>query len=700
MLSKISILRPLVGFTVSILVSLLTACGGANTDAASVVAADTTSLQASPGVSGSATMAATGSANVSLDANANANANANPNASSDAIKTANLNNGVDATKKAALDATNDSSIAGFIVKYKDGSVGSASLGAATKGASVAALGMSSLAQAGKRFGLSLTVERELGIKAHVLKSSKALNAQEAFAIAKDIQAGDPAVEFAVPDYRRTAQMVPNDPSYASRQWNLNMPKWGINAAAAWDISTGAGVNVAVIDTGIRPHPELVANLLPGYDFISNTAIANDGDGRDADPTDPGDAVPVGFCYANSPARNSNWHGTHVAGIVAATGNNNQGVIGVAFNAKIVPIRVLGRCGGYDSDILDAMVWAAGGTVAGVPANANPAKVINMSLGGFQADGLCPASFAAAIAQVRSLGAVVVVAAGNDGIDAKYQAPANCAAAITVGATVETGRDAFYSNYGSLVDISAPGGSGNGISTYYIYSTGNNGTSVPGADNVYQFMSGTSQATPHVAGVAALLFAKNPALTVAEVESALVNTTQAFPSLCTYCPGSGIVDAYAALKSVEDLSMSVVYRFYNIWTGAHFYTTSLVDRNIVLLNWAQFQYEGPSYRVKKAPGAGLSPVYRFYNVITQSHFYTISENDKAIVLRNWPQFQFEGVVWYARTTAGSGSIPMYRFYRPATGTHFFTVSEVDKSIVINTMSAHFNYEGEAYQAWGL
>lgn len=97
---------------------------------------------------------------------------------------------------------------------------------------------------------------------------------------------------------------------------------------------------------------------------------------------------------------------------------------------------------------------------------------------------------------------------------------------------------------------------------------------------------------------------------------------------------------------------------------------------------------------------FSPAYCFYNMLTQSHFYTISENDKAIVLQNWPQFQFEGVVWFARTTAGSGSIPMYRFYRPATGTHFFTVSEVDKSIVINTMSAHFNYEGEAYQAWGL
>ncbi|MEE7547807.1 S8 family serine peptidase, partial [Xanthomonas sp. Kuri4-1] len=168
---------------------------------------------------------------------------------------------------------------------------------------------------------------------------------------------------------------------------------GINVRPAWDKATGNGVVVAVIDTGITSHPDLDANILPGYDFISDTFVSRDGDGRDADPSDEGDWNPVqGECYTTpspSPITDSSWHGTHVAGTIAAVTNNAVGVAGTAYNAKIVPVRVLGRCGGYTSDIADAIVWASGGSVSGVPANANPAEVINMSLGG---SGTCSTTY--------------------------------------------------------------------------------------------------------------------------------------------------------------------------------------------------------------------------------------------------------------------------------------------------------------------
>src|SRR5690606_31257016 len=144
---------------------------------------------------------------------------------------------------------------------------------------------------------------------------------------------------------------------------------------------GNGVVVAVLDTGITRHGDLDANVLPGYDFISDAGKANDGDGRDNDPSDPGDWVTLNQCPGGNRAENSSWHGTHVAGTIAAVTNNAKGVAGTAFGARILPVRVLGTCGGYDSDIADAIVWAAGGSVSGVPTNANPAEVINLSLGG-------------------------------------------------------------------------------------------------------------------------------------------------------------------------------------------------------------------------------------------------------------------------------------------------------------------------------
>jgi serine protease len=229
----------------------------------------------------------------------------------------------------------------------------------------------------------------------------------------------------------------------------------------------------------------------------------------------------------------------VAGTIAALTNNGAGVAGVAYGAKIVPARVLGKCGGYTSDIADAMIWASGGTVSGVPANANKARVLNLSLGG---SGACDTTTQSAINSARSRGAVVVVAAGNSNVDAANASPANCAGVIAVAAVGRTGGKASYSNYGAVVDVAAPGGdAGAGI-----LSTLNAGTKAPGADN-YAYYMGTSMATPHVAGVAALMLSKNPNLTPDDVEAKLKSTARAFPAACPGC-GTGIVDAAAAVNA--------------------------------------------------------------------------------------------------------------------------------------------------------
>ena len=248
----------------------------------------------------------------------------------------------------------------------------------------------------------------------------------------------------------------------------------------------------MLDTGITNHSDLNANILPGYDFIIDTAVSNDGNGRDSDASDPGDWVTANQCGGTHAAQNSSWHGTHVAGTIAAVTNNAKGVAGVAYGAKIVPVRVLGTCGGYDSDIADAIIWASGGTVSGVPANANPAEVINLSLGG---SGACGTTTQTAINGAVGRGTTLVIAAGNDNVNVSNASPANCNNVIAVASITSTGARSSFSNYGALIDIAAPGSN--------ILSTLNTGTTTPGAET-YASYNGTSMATPHVAGVVALI----------------------------------------------------------------------------------------------------------------------------------------------------------------------------------------------------
>ncbi|WP_088280424.1 S8 family peptidase [Ideonella sp. A 288] len=395
----------------------------------------------------------------------------------------------------------------------------------------------------QRGGRTMALLKQTAVGAHVFKLDRHLSTAEARQLAAQLKADDAEIEYAEPDTRMFPLLTPNDSSYTS-QWDLYDATGGIRAPAAWDRATGLGVVVAVIDTGIRPHADLVGQTVAGYDMIIDTAVSNDGNGRDADPSDPGDWTTAGECGVGSPASGSSWHGTHVAGTIAAKTNNASGIAGIAFNAKVQAVRVLGQCGGYTSDIADAIVWASGGTVAGVPANATPAKVINMSLGG---SGACDTTTQNAINGALARGTLTVVAAGNSNANAANFSPASCPGVVTVAATDRNGARAYYSNFGTLVALAAPGGDMRANAANGILSTLNGGTTVPGADSL-AYYQGTSMAAPHVAGVAALMFSAKPTATPTEVANALKSSARAFPGVCSGC-GTGLLDANAAVLAI-------------------------------------------------------------------------------------------------------------------------------------------------------
>ncbi|WIH05638.1 S8 family serine peptidase [Xanthomonas translucens pv. graminis] len=422
----------------------------------------------------------------------------------------------------------------FIVKTKDAaSVASASAAATSPSLRSTLQSVAAAMPANNGRALGLTSLRRLAVGSEVIKADRPLDRTEAEALMRQL-AADPNVESVEIDQRMTIALTPNDPSL-SNQWAFGTTSAGINVRPAWDQATGTGVVVAVIDTGITSHPDLNANILQGYDFVSDADMARDGNGRDNNPADQGDWTAANECYSGSPATNSSWHGTHVAGTIAAVTHNSTGVAGIAFNAKILPVRALGKCGGYTSDIADAITWASGGTVSGVPANTTPAEVINMSLGG---SGTCSTTYQNAINAAVGRGTTVVVAAGNSSASVSTSSPANCANVIAVAATTSSRAKASYSNYGSGVDISAPGSS--------ILSTLNDGTTTPGNPS-YASYNGTSMATPHVAGVVALMQSVAPTpLTPAQVESTIKSTAASFS--CSQGCGAGLLDANAAVTA--------------------------------------------------------------------------------------------------------------------------------------------------------
>ncbi|MFD4522855.1 S8 family serine peptidase [Streptomyces sp. NPDC058470] len=397
---------------------------------------------------------------------------------------------------------------------------------------------------GEETGEDLDFQRRLGTGAALVDLGAELKKADVADVIARYQA-DPQVAYVVPDRLNKPQADPNDTEY-SKQWDLFESTAGMNVPGAWATSTGSGVTVAVIDTGYVTHSDVAGSIVAGYDFISDTAVSVDGDGRDSNPADPGDWYATDECGTGTGASNSSWHGTHVAGTIAAVTNNGKGVAGIAYNAKISPLRVLGKCGGYDSDIIDAITWASGGTVSGVPANANVAKVINMSLGG---SGACTSATQTAITAAVNRGTTVVVAAGNENSNTSGYSPSSCSNVINVAATNRTGARASYSNYGTLVDIAAPGGQTSTGTANGILSTLNSGTKTPSTES-YAYYQGTSMATPHIAGLVALMKSANSSLTPAQIESAIKTNARALPGSCTGGCGAGLADATKTVQAVS------------------------------------------------------------------------------------------------------------------------------------------------------
>lgn len=480
-----------------------------------------------------------------------------------------------------------------IVKYKDDSE------LLRKQALAAGPETAGRAQAlGQRIGVALAAGHALGERSQVVFASGMTSEALAERLAQE---GD--VEYAVPDRRKRIVAAPNDPRYlsvplpsgpVSGQWYLRAPagevRSAINAEAAWDVTTGSSsVVVAVVDTGIRSdHPEFVGKLVPGYDMIADIDTANDANGRDADPSDAGDWLDQADIDSGdfSPCTSddisdSSWHGTEVAGIVAATTDNGAGMASVGRNVRVLPVRALGKCGGFDSDIIAGMRWAAGLSVSGVPANANPAKVINLSLGGGTG---CSAPYRDAVTAITARGAAIVVSAGN-GAGGAVSEPAACAGVIAVAGLRHIGTKVGFSDLGPEVTISAPGG--NCVNTsasqpclFPILTTTNSGTKAPVStaaggsiysDGSSRLTLGTSFSAPLVAGAAALIQSARSSITPAQVRDLIRATSTPFPTsgadagtpqcaapsgteqLECYCTtstcGAGMLNAGAALARV-------------------------------------------------------------------------------------------------------------------------------------------------------
>ncbi len=411
-----------------------------------------------------------------------------------------------------------------------------------------ALDESAVAALARRAGLTLKASRRITGSMHVIHIKPTVPGESLAETIAQLRA-DPAVAFAEADQRRYAHAIqppPDDPLYNAEQWYLQnavATPSAVDAATAWDTTTGSnGVVIATLDTGVRfDHPDLLragagGRLLPGYDFITDALTANDGDGRDPDPSDPGDWVSQAdantAAFAGCTVSDSSWHGTRVAGILGAITNNSTGIAGITWSSLILPVRVLGKCGGYDSDIQDAMLWAAGQHVAGVPDNPYPAAIENLSLG---SQGACPQSYQDVIKTLTSLGVLVVVSAGNEG--GPVDAPANCLGVAGVAGLRQAGTKVGFSSLGPEIALSAPAGNCVNISAgqpclYQIETTFNLGTTTPGinayTDQINNPNLGTSFSAPIVSGIAALMKAVNGNLNSTQLIARLREGATTFP----------------------------------------------------------------------------------------------------------------------------------------------------------------------------
>ena len=515
--------------------------------------------------------------------------------------------------------------------------------------------------------VDLEIDRQVAENVHLVEFSDAVDAITAAQIAQELEA-DPGVEWAEPDQfvfiSQTdveSRAPPDDPLFPQEQWNL-WGEYGVRLAdgpevinPAWSPDLGAGVKVAVIDTGITAHPDLEGQTVAGYDFVSNPANlaaprepggpdvdfdADDQPGWDADPTDPGDWRKV------APVRESTWHGTHIAGIIAARANNAEGITGLAPGARIQPVRAISWRGGLLSDIAAAITWASGGAIPGVPANTTPSKALNLS---FTLQSVCTPALQAAITGANSRGSVVIAAAGNANDDVANYAPANCEGTIAVAATGRDGKRAPYSNYGPGIDLAAPGGSLTGESG--VLSTSNPG---------YATRAGTSIAAAHVSAVAATFLGQSPGVTPADVRKQLTSKEAVRPFAGDSCDpknakhcGEGIA-SFAQVGSSEGIG--AVWRLQGsdqliagwksvTYGGGTFVAVS--NRNS--LRPIMTSPDGINWTIRSAPSSSNSEwrSLTYGNGVFVAVGYVYLE--RALIMTS-P----DGITWTSRTSAPGGS----------------------------------------------
>jgi serine protease len=477
--------------------------------------------------------------------------------------------------------------------------------------------VSGLAQ---RTSVPMASSRQITPSMHVLFLQKTLYGADVDAVLKSLRA-DPAVQFADVDQRRYPHALPDDPLFApasgaSGQWymltpssstimldgNATMDLSATDAVSAWAITTGSsGTVIADVDNGVRfDHPDLLragfgGRLLPGYDFVdqdlSKTTgdglgtylIANDGDGWDPDPSDPGDWINSTdqqnslFPAADCPIADSSWHGTRVVGVLGALTDNDAGIAGMTWKPYILPVRALGKCGGYDSDIIAGMQWSAGMSVQGAPDNPYPADIINLSLGG---SSKCLSDYQSVISTLSGMGVLIVASAGNGG--ASVDAPGNCPGVLAVAGLRNVGTKVGYSSFGPEVGIAAPAGNcveTSGACLRSIDTTTNLGLTTPGTNGYtdqINFNLGTSFSAPIVSGIAALMRAVNANLTPAQLIARIESSASPFPQPAglPQCPtlssdgsgecacvrgqcGTGMINALSAVKAALDPIAAVV-----------------------------------------------------------------------------------------------------------------------------------------------
>jgi serine protease len=459
----------------------------------------------------------------------------------------------------------------------------------------------------QRTGIAVSRSRQLTPSMHVVFLQKTFYGADVDAVLQQLRA-DPSVAFADVDERRYPHAIPNDPLFvptatAAGQWYMQAPSSltptsdaaATDAVSAWNITKGSsGTVIADVDSGIRfDHPDLLragfgGRLLPGYDFVGEDVdagngnpvgtflVANDGDGWDPDPSDPGDwidstdlANTTVFPSKNCSAGNSSWHGTRVMGVLGAVTNNDVGIAGMTWNPYLLPVRALGKCGGLDSEIITGIQWAVGMPISGVPDNPYPADIINLSLGG--KGSACTSDYTNLIHTLTGMGVLVVASAGNE--SGPVDIPANCPGVLAVAGLRNIGTKVGYSSLGPEVGIAAPAGNcvntNGGPCLRSIDSTVNEGATVPGA-NAYTDQTntnlGTSFSAPIVSGIAALMRAANANLTPPQLIARLKASATPFPQptglaqcvagststaecACTAATcGAGMVNALSAVKA--------------------------------------------------------------------------------------------------------------------------------------------------------